>query len=410
MSRKLKAIKRARSPTQARAVTLASVGLLGTEVPIGYHRFADAPEAQVCISRISGLIASLPIHLLRNTPAGDVRESGPMARLIDVEPWSMGSRYDWISWIVTTLLLEGNAFLLPITAGGQLLELWPMPGAVIQDQAAPTYSVAWEGHLFHADEVAHVRLWPDPRRPWRGLGPQTTAAEILQGLSGTRATQRSVMETEYKPPLIVSVATDSGLSSPEERSAVISKYVTPEKPGQPWILPGELLKVDSVPPVSLSDLAIRDGLELDKRTVAAIFGVPAWFVGVGGFNRDEYNYSFLPGIIRTVCTAIEQALTRTLLDDPALHYRFSTRQLYAWSITDLASVGVRLRGGGLMSGNEVRDWVGLGPKEGLDELIALENYIPVELLGSQKKLYDKKEEVGGDGYPDGDAAGPPAGG
>ena len=39
-----------------------------------------------------------------------------------------------------------------------------------------------------------------------------------------------------------------------------------------------------------------------------------------------------------------------------------------------------------MRRNELRDWLGLPPDPEMDDLLALENYIPADRLGDQKKL------------------------
>jgi hypothetical protein len=88
--------------------------------------------------------------------------------------------------------------------------------------------------------------------------------------------------------------------------------------------------------------------------------------------------------------SIQQELTRKLLYSPDLYWRFNPRSLYAYDISEIVTAGSAMVDRMAMRRNEWRDWLGMGPDDEMDNLLALENYIPAEMLGKQKKL------IGGD--------------
>ena len=61
-----------------------------------------------------------------------------------------------------------------------------------------------------------------------------------------------------------------------------------------------------------------------------------------------------------------------------------------WDIQTISEVFGKLSDRGYVTGNEVRDRIGMSPKEGLDELRILENYIPYDMIGAQKKLIQEE--------------------
>ncbi|MEJ8546623.1 phage portal protein [Brevibacillus borstelensis] len=413
MSRKRS--QRARQPTTTRGVQGAENTLLGywlkgddLSLPSGYVRLCENPEVRMAIDRIADLISSMTIHLMQNTEDGDIRIRNELAKKIDVNPYSLMTRKDWMYFIIHTMLLEGdgNCIVFPTTRDGLIDELIPLPSNMVSFPppirngigAVTGYQVSIQGRLYNHDEVLHFKINPDPDQPWIGRGYRLILKDVVANLKQAAATKKAFMGDKWRPGVIVMVDADtSQFSSEEERDKLIERYIGSGDSGKPWILPEGIIRVETVKPLSLQDIAIHESVQIDKRTVAAILGVPAFFVGVGDFKKDEYN-AFIQTRIGPLATGISQELTRKLLFAPDLYFRFNNRSLYSYSLIDMVTAGTALVDRNTLRRNELRDWIGMSPDPEMRDLIVLENYVPANLLGEQNKLKGIKKalEEGGD--------------
>lgn len=356
----------------------------------GYRTLADSPEIISGVNRIARLIGAMTIQLMENTENGDVRIQNELSRKVDINPYSRSTRMLFVEWVVRTMFLEGNgnAVVLPVTQGGYIEDLVPIPAAYASfiPSGEWDYKVIIGGKAYEPDEVLHFKLDPDGLYPWKGTGPKAALSQVANNLKQAAATTGAFMSDKWKPSIIIKVdALTEEFADVEGRKKLLDEYIQTSEAGEPWLIPAEQFSVEQVKPLSLSDLALAEFVQLDKKTVASILEVPPFVLGVGEYKREEWN-NFINTRIMTIGQAVQQELSKKLLYNPAWYFKLNPRSLYNYDLRDLATIGFDGAARGIMTRNEARDWLGLSPLEGLDELVMLENYIPAGMIGDQKKL------------------------
>lgn len=357
-----------------------------------YVSLDRCPEIMTACKKIAELIGSMTIHLMENTKSGDIRIINELSRKIDIDPVSTMTRSHWMQSIVMNMLLygKGNAIVVPHTYKGIIQSLEPISAYRVdflpKNGSYRYYNVLIDGLQRNPEDLLHFTYNPDEVYLWKGKGITAVVKEIANNLKQARATEKAFMDSKWKPALIVKVdGMVDEFSTKEGRQKILDSYVKSSEMGEPWLVPGEQFQVEQVKPLNLNDLAINSTVELDKRTVAALLGVPAFVLGVGAYNQVEWN-NFISTTIHAIAESIEQEMTRKLILNPKWYLKFNILSLMNYDLTTIASVYTQFGDRGWINGNEARDRIGMSPVDGLDEYVRLENYLPNDQSALQKKV------------------------
>lgn len=374
---------------QKRSVVFTTGSFFDEACKGNYVSMSQIPEVVACARKIAELIGSATIHLMNNTEEGDKRIINELSRTIDINPMPNMTRSTWMEAIVMTMLLygSGNAIVQPHTYQGYIQSLEPISASRVTFNPIGyrDYQVLIDGTPKDPSNLCHFVYNPDQLYLWKGKGLQVAIKDVLENLVQARSTEKAFMKSEYKPSIIVRV---DGLidefSTPEGRQMIIDSYMKPSSRGEPWLIPSEQFDVSQVKPLTLADLAIDKSYELNKRMIAALFGVPPFVVGIGDYKKDEWN-AFITGKIMTIAKGIAAELTKKLIINPKWYLALNVWSLMDYDLKTVSDVLLAGSDRGFVNGDEWRDRMHMNPA-GLTEYRVLENYIPWEMSGMQKKL------------------------
>jgi HK97 family phage portal protein len=356
-------------------------------LPAGFMPVTKNEEVRKCIHKIADLVSSMTIMLMENGDDGDIRLKNELSKKIDVYPNNRMIRKNFIYKIVSDLITNGNSVVFPRIENGLLdnLIIWDIDGVSYKGDLQD-YRIQYKLQTFDPDELLHFVLIPDDLFPYKGQGFVPIVKDTIANIVQANATKTGFLQSKWRPSLIIKVESDAeGMQIKEEREKILNSYVGDTDSGEPWIVPASEIDVKEIRPLSLQDLAIQEGLQLDKRSIAAAFGVPAYMLGVGNFSKDEYN-NFISSVIMPIARIIEQELSKKIVYSPRWYFRFNAKSLMHYDLGELTTHVKDMIAGGMMNRNEGRNAFDLSPVEGLNEYVVLENYIPVEDVGNQKKL------------------------
>ncbi len=384
--------------TRADPVTLWLNGTDARDIlcPVGYITLSQNEEIRRCVYKIADLVSNMTIMLMQNGENGDARLKNELSKKIDIYPNKNMNRKQFIHKIVTDMLVTGNSVVLPRTRDTLIDDLQILKSSHLHfDEVGDSYQVRYQGKNYASDEVLHFALNPDDNYPFRGQGYTQLISQTVQNLLQANATKTGFLRSKWKPSLIISINSDAEeLQDPDKRNKILGSYTKTTEIGEPWLIPAGEIDVKTVQPLTLNDLAIQDSITLDIKTIARCFGIPPFMVGVGDFNKDEYN-NFISTTIMSIAIIIQQELSNKLLFSPNMYFKFNHKSLMQYDLGEKVTFVKELVGGGMLNRNEGRAEFDYSPVDvdGMNDYTVLENYLQVADLSKQKKLV----QDGGDG-------------
>lgn len=353
----------------------------------GYTRLSDSPEVLTAINTIADLVSNMTIQLMENGDKGDTRVKNELSRLVDIKPNQYQTRKSFIFWIVKSMMLTGNAVVMPITRNGKTIELRPLADNKIRffydNDNEFDYVIKYKDKDYAPDSLLHFVLNPKDDLPWMGSSYRVSLSDVTHNLRQASATKRSFMSSEYMPSLVMLIDSDADLDE-TEREMFEEKYLKRKDKNKPLLLPDGLVNFQTIKPLTLEDLAIHESIKVDKQTVASILGIPAFVLGVGDYSKDEWN-NFINTKIMSIAQIIQQTLNKLIVEEDQ-YFNFNPRSLYNYSLVEQVNAITSLVKVNTLRRNEGRNWLGLAPDEEMDDLIVLENYLLQQDLSKQGKL------------------------
>jgi HK97 family phage portal protein len=342
-----------------------------------------------CIFLIAGSIAMLTFKVYKVQPDGHrvLDTSSPAAKLISVRP--NGRMSPTMLWrnVVSDMLMNGNGIVwIERARSGEPLGLYPIPWnrtgirmQWIEGELVQVYTLSLDdGRMIvaHQDDVLHIpgsMVW----EIYRAMSPLTAYAMSVGIALSADAFAKAYFDNGSTPDSVVSYPAGTnvgkaGMTGKDEiREYVKSRFGGTRRFSGPLVLDNggkmELLQINA------ADAQLLDSRKFSVSDIGRIFGVPAHMLNETdkatsfGKGLEEMTQSFLDFTLGPHLQAIEDEVNYKLVRQSTKVAEFDREDFVRGDMKSRMEALQKGLGGaqgpGIMSQNEARRKVNLGPSK-----------------------------------------------
>lgn len=375
----------------------------GFDSPVSPMQFSAVYS---CVSIIADDISKLPLQIWQKNERGKTEVTNTAVYRVLMKPNHYQTRIDFFLYLISSYLLEGNGYAYIDRDGtGAPAALYPLPPTDVQIAVSDDGSVFYDvpenvlyGPVFTrgsntrrirvpARDMLHHRALTYSN-PLVGITPITAAA--LSAHTGLRILQQSdkFFANLQRPSGILTSDNNLGDKALERLKAVWKETQGGKNFGSVAVFDGGI----KWQPLTMTavDAQLIEQLKFSVSDVARAFRVPLFLLGEGTgttFKNAEtmmsvyysQTLSFHLGLLEE---RINQSLGLSRVGQSAV---FDLKSILRTEFKERIEAYTRGIQQGMFTPNEARDWEGLNPKEGGDDLLVQSQMIPLNMAGESVK-------------------------
>lgn len=333
----------------------------------------EADVVRAAVDAIARNAAKLRAKHIRRVGGEIISVGGRIERLLSVRPNPNMNAYDFLYRLITTLMIDNNAFAYPLWDGPNLVAIWPINCTMAEFLEDDSKTIYVKFYFFDGgqvvlpySEVIHLR-----RHYYNNDLLGETNDPINSTLGVIHTTNEGLAQAVKTSAFLRGLLKFQGMLKPEDikanRDRFVTEYMTVQNSGGIAAIDSKAEYIELKNQPLMVNAAQMKEL---RDAVFRYFGVNEKII-MGNYSEDEWN-AFYESTIEPIATQMSLEFTSKLFTDREHGFGneivFEANRLqYASVSTKLALVALVDRGA--MTPNEWREVFNLAPIDGGDKPI-----------------------------------------